>query len=314
VRVARVPRVGVRIALALGTTVVVWASAFAAIRRGLEGYTAQELSVFRLLVASAILAVVAPFRALGLPRREDVPRVLLVGLFGMALYQLLLNSGERTVDAGTASILIATAPIFVSLMARFIGAPPLGVRRWVGILVAFSGSTLIALGAGGGISLRPGAVVVLAAALAQAAYFVIQKPLLDRYSAFAVTSWAMWAGTIMLLPFAGHLPSAVTGAGTAATASVVWLGVGASALGFVTWAYAAARVEVTVASATLYLIPPVAMLIGWAWLGESPSLLAISGGALVLAGVALVQRATVLLARARARTLPEALTPQKALR
>ena len=293
--VARPPQTAVF--LALGTTVVVWASAFAAIRRALDGYSAQQLSVGRLVVASAALGAVAVWRRPGLPRAADVPRVILVGVFGMTLYQLLLNSGERTVEAGTASILIATAPIFVSLMGRFIGAPPLGTRRWAGILVAFSGSALIAIGAGGGISLRPGAVIVLAAALAQALYFVIQKPLLDRYSAFSVTAWAMWAGTLLLLPLGPGLPSAAASAGIPATTSVLWLGVAASALGFVTWAYAAARVEIAVASATLYLIPPVAMLIGWLWLRETPSLLSVCGGALVLAGVAVVQRTTYRIAR-----------------
>lgn len=269
---------------------MVWASAFAAIRQALGEFTPEELSVFRLVVASLALAVVASFRSIGWPLRADAPRVVAVGLLGMAAYQLLLNSGEQTVEAGTASILVATAPIFVALFARAAGAAPMGLRRWTGTLVAFAGSAAIAFGAGGGVTVSAGAVLVVAAAVCQAAYFVVQKPLLDRYSAFQVTAWAMWAGTVLLVPWGLGVPARVADADAGATLAVVWLGVAASALGFVTWAYAAARIEVRVAASTLYLVPPVAMAIGWGWLGEVPAPLSLAGGALVLIGVAVVQR------------------------
>lgn len=281
----------VRVALALATTIAVWASAFAAIREALGEFTPGELSVFRLAVASVALALVAAWRSVGWPSRADVARVLAVGVLGMTAYQLLLNSGEQTVEAGTASILVATAPIFVALLAGAAGAAPMGRRRWTGTLVAFAGSAAIALGAGGGVTLSAGAMLVLAAAVCQAAYFVVQRPLLERYSAFQVTAWAMWAGTALSIPWGLALPARVAAAEASATLAVVWLGVAASALGFVTWAYAAARVEVRVAASTLYLVPPVAMTIGWVWLGETPAALSLAGGALVLAGVALVQRA-----------------------
>jgi multidrug transporter EmrE-like cation transporter len=64
----------------------------------------------------------------------------------------------------------------------------------------------------------------------------------------------------------------------------------ASAIGFVTWAYACARVDVSVAAATLYAVPVVAFSAGWLWLGERPAALALVGGAVALAGVAVVAR------------------------
>jgi len=70
----------------------------------------------------------------------------------------------------------------------------------------------------------------------------------------------------------------------------LFLGAGASAVGFVTWAYACARVDVSVAAATLYAVPVVAFSAGWLWLGERPAVLAVLGGLLALAGVAVVAR------------------------
>ena len=101
----------------------------------------------------------------------------------------------------------------------------------------------------------------------------------------------MWLGTAMLLPFAPGLPHAVATAPAGAIAAVLYLGVGASALGFVSWAYASARVPVSFAASTLYAIPVVAALVAWAWLGETPAALAVAGGAVAIAGVALTARA-----------------------
>jgi drug/metabolite transporter (DMT)-like permease len=71
-------------------------------------------------------------------------------------------------------------------------------------------------------------------------------------------------------------------------AAVVFLGLGASAIGFVTWAYACAHVDVSVAAATLYSVPVVAFTVAWVWLGEEPAPMALVGGAIALLGVALV--------------------------
>src|SRR5689334_10136563 len=103
--------------IAVAVTVVLWASAFAAIRAALEGFTAIELSVLRLLVASLALAVVAPRLGLRRPRRRDVPALVAAGALGMSAYQLLLNYGEVSVTAGTASLLVSMGPIFVAVLA-----------------------------------------------------------------------------------------------------------------------------------------------------------------------------------------------------
>jgi drug/metabolite transporter (DMT)-like permease len=91
--------VPVRPALALAATVVLWGSAFAAIRAALEHFSAAHLSVLRLLVASLVLCAIAAARGVRLPARRDLPAIAAVALAGMTAYQLLLNSGERTVPA-----------------------------------------------------------------------------------------------------------------------------------------------------------------------------------------------------------------------
>jgi drug/metabolite transporter (DMT)-like permease len=279
-----------RPALALAATVLLWGSAFAAIRSALEHFSATHLSVLRLLVATLALCAIAVARGVRLPPRRDLPAIAAVGFTGMTAYQLLLNSGEQTVPAGTASLLVNLSPVFTAIGAAAWLGEDMTRRRWTGVVVACSGATLIALAGEGGIALEEGALLVLGAAVAQAAFFLVQKPLLRRHGSLELTTWAMAIGALLALGFAPGLPAAIGSAPAEALLAVAFLGVGASALGFVTWAYACARVDVSVAAATLYTVPVVAFGAGWLWLGERPAAAALAGGAIALAGVALVAR------------------------
>jgi drug/metabolite transporter (DMT)-like permease len=272
---------------ALALTIVLWASAFPAIREALRSFTAGELCALRLALASVVLLAVAPLIGLRAPARRDLPRMAIAGLIGMAAYQLLLSAGERTITAGTASILVNTAPVFVALLAiRFLGER-LTTRAWFGVSLGFAGAFVIAVGSGTSASVSAGALLVLGAAIAQASFFVIQKPLLRRYTPFEVTTYAIIVGAVMLLPFAGSVPRAVADASPEALAAVLFLALGPSALGLFAWAFAIARLNVSRAASALYTVPVVAILIGWIWLDELPSAAAVAGGVVAICGVML---------------------------
>jgi drug/metabolite transporter (DMT)-like permease len=277
-------------AAALATTVVLWASAFAAIREAVRALGWEHLSVLRLAVAAVALGALAAYRRVGWPARRDLPLLALCALSGMTAYQVLLNAGEVTVPAATASLLVNVSPIFTALLAIALLGERLRPLGWCGVAVGFGGATIIALAAGGGVHLSSGALLVLGAALAQATFFVSQKALLVSYGSLAVTAWAMGLGAAMALPLSPGLPGDVAAAPTGALVAVAFLAFGASALGFLTWAYAVARIDVTAAASTLYAVPPVAALVGWIALGEVPSAMTAVGGAIALTGVAITAR------------------------
>jgi drug/metabolite transporter (DMT)-like permease len=284
-----VQRTGDRsVLLALGVTIVIWASAFAAIRAGLEGYTPGHLALLRFLLGSALLVVYAAATRMPPPAWRDVPAVLLGGLLGFFGYHTGLAFGEVTVEAGAASLIIASVPVFTALLAAAFLGERLGPLGWTGTAVSFCGVALISLGEGGNLGIDPGTLPILLAAVSESLFFVFQKPYLARYGSLRFTTYAIWAGTLAMLVFAPGLVGAVAEAPLGATLSVVFLGVFPTVVAYLALGYAFARMPASNATSFLYLVPALAFLVAWVWLGEEPTALSVVGGAVALTGVVLV--------------------------
>lgn len=270
---------------------MLWASAFPAIRAGLEDFSPGSLVLVRFAVASAATALLAVRRGLRLPMRSDLGAVLVIGLLGFTAYNLALNQGERTVTAGSAALIVNTVPALTALLAAAFLGERLPRSAWLGIAISFAGVAVITAGEGEGIAADPAALFVLLAAASQASFFVLQKPYLGRYGALELTIWAIWAGTLPLLVFTPTAVSELRGASAEAVVAAAWLGLFPGVIAYSTWAFALARVDASRLTALLYLVPVATIAIAFLWLNEVPSVLAVLGGGVVLIGVALVQGA-----------------------
>jgi drug/metabolite transporter (DMT)-like permease len=277
--------------LAAGIAVVIlWASAFPAIRVAAPAFGAIGLSLSRLAVASAALLVLACWTRPRRPRLRDLPLITAAGFLGMTAYQLLLNEAERSVPAGTASLVIAAAPLVSLAIATVFLGEGLTWAAALGSVVALGGVTVVSL-ARSGISVAGGIALVVAATLAQGIYHPLIKPLVARYSSIEVATYTMIAGTVMSLPLLPWGWASLVTAGTGAWLSAIYLGLLPSALGFVLWGVAVRALPVAASTSLLYLVPGVAVLIAFLWLGELPTRGEAIGGLVILAGVALLTNA-----------------------
>ncbi|UKL03221.1 DMT family transporter [Streptomyces sp. NBU3104] len=294
---------------AASVTVVLWASAFVSIRSAGEAYSPGALALGRLLAGAAVLGAVAAVRRIGLPPRGAWPGILLSGVLWFGVYMVVLNWGEREVDAGTAALLVNIGPLLIALLGGTLLGEGLPRPLLAGVAVSFAGAVVVGLstsGDGGASAL--GVVLCLLAAGSYAAGVVAQKPALRHAGALQVTTYGCLVGAVVCLPFTGTLLTELRTAPLGATLNMVYLGVFPTALAFTTWAFALSRTTAGRMGATTYAVPALVVLMSWALLGEVPAPLALAGGALCLAGVAVSRRGgPVAAARAEGRTpVPDA--------
>lgn len=280
--------------LAAAVTVLLWASAFVAIRSAGDHYSPGALALGRLLAGSVVLVAFLLVRREGWPPRGAWPGILASGVLWFGVYMVALNWGEQEVDAGTAAMLVNVGPVLIAVLSGWLLREGFRARVLAGIAVSFAGAVLVGFSmSGSGHASVLGVVLCMAAAISYAVAVVAQKPALRHGSALQVTTFGCLVGTVVCLPFAGQLVAEAAAAPVSATLNVLYLGVFPTALAFVTWAYALARTSAAQMGATTYVVPALVIGMSWLLLGEVPGWLTFAGGALCLAGVAVSRTRTV---------------------
>ena len=268
-------------------TVVLWASAFIGIRGAGPHFDPGALALLRMAVGSAALAIIAVRHGIRLPERRHWWLVVVWGVGWFCVYNLALNAAERTLDAGTAAMVVNLAPLMVVVFSGLFLREGFPKPLIIGAPIAFLGVVLI--GMNSSTSEGPditGLLLALLAAVMYAGCTLLQKHLLSAGSDATTLTWfGALAGTVALLPWTGSLIGALQTAPLDSTLWVVYLGIFPTAIAFTTWAYVLQRSTAGQTSATTYVVPAIAILMSWAILGEVPTPLMFVGGALCLLGV-----------------------------
>jgi drug/metabolite transporter (DMT)-like permease len=276
--------------LAAVVMVITWGSSAVFVRIGLEGYSPAHLTLFRFLVISAALLIVAAVTRMRVPPLRDWLPIGALAFVGITLTQLAFAFGVESVDPGTATFLIATLPVMAALLARFLLGERLTGAGWTGIVITLVGTGILVAGQREAVGFTTGALILLGAALSEALYYIFQKPLLRRYSSLELSTWALIASTIPLLIFLPGLPTEIGQASLRETGSIVFIALGAGVVGYVCMAVVNTHWPASVAAILMAALPPVALVTAWLVLDVVPPFLSIVGGLISLSGVWLVTR------------------------
>ena len=282
--------------------VLFWGLAFVAIKQALAYMSWITLTFLRFAVADVLFVayLLATGQVRKPPERKDLPMLVVLAFFGFVGYHLFLNLGEAdpNVTAGTAALIIASAPAFIAILAVPLLKERIGRLPSVGIGVAFAGLAVMIL------FTRPesefqfraseGAIVVLPPAVFSALYAVLGKSYLRRYPPFTFVAWTLLLGTLLLVPLLvatgpGFLAD-LGRMGLSGWVPVLYLGILPTFIGYGIWFRALARLRTASAGAYIYASTLVAVVGGVAILGEPVTLAMIGGGGMVIAGVVLAQQ------------------------
>lgn len=280
-------------------TVVVWAFAFPFIRIGLNELSFVNLTIMRfVVVCMALIAILLlqPKRFSKLHKKDVIP-IFILGFFGVMVYHLGLNYGEQYISPGAASLIIATIPVFIVVLAVMFLNEKITLKKLLGIVLSLCGVLIISVWGTQDASIEIeymfGALAVLAAALMGALYTVAGKKLLARYSALSLTVYAMLLGSLGLLPFLSKsLLDEVSAMSLDSWFVVIFLGVCSTVIGYVLWYVALEMKTASDVSVYLYAIPVISTIISYFLFDDKITLLFIFGGVLVIAGLTIVNMKT----------------------
>ena len=276
-------------------TLVVWAFAFPFIKIGLNELSFANLTIMRFFVVCIVLITILALQ----PRRfsklhkKDVIPIFILGFFGVMVYHLGLNYGEQYVSPGAASLIIATIPVFIVILAIVFLNEKITLKKLLGIVVALCGVLIISIWGSQDASIEKNyiyaALAVLIAAVMGALYTVAGKKLLDRYTALSLTVYAMLLGSLGLIPFLStSLLDEVVAMSIDSWIAVIFLGVCSTVIGYVLWYVALEIKTASEVSVYLYAIPVLSTIISYFWFGDEITMLFVFGGVLVITGLIIV--------------------------
>lgn len=273
----------VEILMAL-TVPLVWGMGFVFAKGAIEHFPPILLMALRFTLTAAVLVWFTRVP------RGNLARLFFIAIVAAAVQYSLTFTGLKGLEAGTASLIVQLEVPFLVLLGAVLLKEEPGARKWLGIAVAFAGVFLMARQGefGGGLT---AVLMVVGGAFTWALGQVMIRGL-KQIEGMQVTAWiAVFAAPqlfAMSAVFEDGQVEAIRGAGPVVWGAVVYLGLVMTAFGYFLWNTLIRRHDVGRAAPFLLLLPVYSVLGGMLFLGEQPTLAKLSGGAVILLGVAII--------------------------
>lgn len=282
--------------LALAALVLIWASNFSVVKFALSDFEPLAFNGLRFALASVFMWVVVRIRGSRTRfERRHWPALIGLGLLGNVVYQVFFIYGLDWTLAGNAALMLATVPVFITILSVLLRHEQVGGMAWSGVVLSVTGVALVVWGSARAVRFGPetvrGDLTTLAAAAAWASYTVGSTPLIRRYGSMSVTAATMWIGAVGLTlvstpAFLGQDWSAV---GPSAWSALGYSGVFAIGVAYLIWYFSVGRMGGTRTAIYTNTIPIVAIAIAWVTLGETPTLLQGIGAVGIILGALLAR-------------------------
>ena len=273
---------------------LVWGLNFIVVKFATGVFAPLAFNSARITLAVVVLWLIFLGRRLPLPSRRDIVVMLALGMLGNGLYQILWVEGMARTRASDAALLVAASPAFIEIIGWVRGHERAGARGISGIALSLAGIGLVVVGAAhgsAGHSTMIGNGLILGSVLCWAFYSVFLKPLTERMDGLTLSAVTMAGGLVPMLIVAAPSLAATRWSAVPAMgwAAVAYSGLLALVVAYLFWYRGVRVLGPTRASMYSNLQPLVAMIAGWALLGETPRALQLMGALCIIGGLLLTR-------------------------
>lgn len=273
---------------------VIWGVNYSVVKYGTGVVDAMAYNGVRVSLAAVALSLIAWYRGGSSLDRRDVLSLLALGVLGNGLYQLLFGVGIARTRAGTAALVLASAPAFIALLGRALGVERIGRKAAAGIALSLLGIGLVVFGkadADGGASTLTGNLIILFGTLCWSVYTVLLKPFGARVDVVRVSAITMVGGAIPLVAVSlpamlrtewAHLPGL-------AWAAMAYSGLGSLVVAYLFWYRGVHVLGPTRTAMYGNLQPAIALGVAWLALHEVPTQWQGLGAGAIIAGIVMTR-------------------------
>ncbi|MEX0772211.1 MAG: EamA family transporter [Balneolales bacterium] len=277
--------------------VFVWALNFSVVKFSLNEIDPLSFNAIRFILAIAFIWLVVWRRRIPIKvQKGDYPRLIMLGLLGSLVYQVLFIYGINFTFSANAAVMLGTIPIWVSLLSHLFFEEKLTRIKFWGVVLAFVGVIFIMAGGEQGFSLSAdsvlGDLIIIIAAMVFAVYTLLSKSMLERYTPLELSTVFLTIGGLAIIIIA--IPSLYE----LDHKEISWLtwsgafysGVFSIGLAYLVWNYGIKQVGALRTSTYQNLVPVLGIALGFILLGERLMIIQYAGTAFVLSGIILARK------------------------
>ena len=273
---------------------LIWGVNIAVVKYGTNHLSPLAYNGVRVALAALALLGIAAAMAKPWPPRREALTLMLLGVLGNGLYQVLFIEGIAHTRAGNAALVLAATPAFVALIGWMRGVERVSRRGMIGIAISVLGIGLVVSGRapiGAGTSTLFGDMLVLGGCVCWAAFTVLVKPFTTRVDAVQVSALTMAGGSIPLLLLSAPAIAATDwrAVDLPVWGAIVFSGLGALVVAYLCWYRGVRVLGPTRTSMYGNLQPVVALLFAWVLLHEVPTGTQAMGAASIITGLLLTR-------------------------